>query len=64
MTFHKLVGEIDGSEAVRFVDLSPTGALSTFIKYGYGDRVAHAASMNQFGRDTATLSRLLSDLAV
>lgn len=62
--FHELIGEIDGSEAVRFVDLSPTGALSTFIKYGYGDRVMHAASMNQFGRDTATLSKLLSDLVV
>lgn len=62
--FHKLVGEISDGESCRFIDLSPTGALSTFIKYGYGGRVAHAASMNQFGRDTATLSRLLSDLAV
>jgi malonyl CoA-acyl carrier protein transacylase len=62
--FHKLVGEISGSETCRFVDLSPTGVLSTFIKYGYGGRVAHAASMNQFGRDVATLTKLRSELAV
>ncbi|MBN8212225.1 MAG: ACP S-malonyltransferase [Xanthomonadales bacterium] len=62
--FHKLVGEISGSETCRFIDLSPTGALSTFIKYGYGGRVAHAASMNQFGRDTATLAKLRSDFVV
>jgi malonyl CoA-acyl carrier protein transacylase len=60
--FHKLVGEISGSQTCRFIDLSPTGALSTFIKYGYGGRVEHAASMNQFGRDVATLSKLRSEL--
>lgn len=60
--FHKLVGALHEREPCRFIDLSPTGTLSSFIKYGYGGRVAHAASMNQFGRDAATVSRLLAEL--
>ena len=60
--FHKLVGALHEREPCRFIDLSPTGTLSSFIKYGYGGRVVHAASMNQFGRDAATVSRLLAEL--
>jgi malonyl CoA-acyl carrier protein transacylase len=48
---------------VRFVDLGPAGTLSTFIKYGFGGRVAHAASINQFGRNLQTVSQLVAGLS-
>ncbi len=60
--FHKLVGTLSQRESCRFIDLSPTGTLSSFIKYGYGSGVAHASAINQFGRDTASVSKLLSEL--
>ncbi|SDY91487.1 malonyl CoA-acyl carrier protein transacylase [Lysobacter sp. yr284] len=61
--FHQLIGSLSQGEAIRFVDLGPTGTLSGFIKHGYGDRVAHAVSINQFGRNLETVQRLLGQLA-
>lgn len=61
--FRKLVGLMSTQEEFRFVDLGPSGTLSSFIKYGFGGRVQHAASINQFGRNVQTVAKLLADLA-
>ena len=61
--FYQLIGSLSRGEPIRFVDLGPAGTLSGFIKYGYGDRIAHAVSINQFGRNLETVQRLLSQLA-
>lgn len=44
----------------RFVDLSPTGTLSGFVKYGFGTRLRHVATMNQFGRNAETFAAALA----
>ena len=49
-------GAIVGEGECRFVDLSPTGTLSGFLKYGYGTRLRHVATMNQFGRNAETFA--------
>ncbi|AIY41032.1 Malonyl CoA-acyl carrier protein transacylase [Collimonas arenae] len=61
--FYKLMGSLSGQEGVRFVDLGPTGTLSSFIKYGFGNRVDHAVSINQFGKNIETVSKLLTRLS-
>lgn len=61
--FHGLVEQMSRESNFRFVDLGPTGTLSTFIKYGFAGRVAHAASMNQFGKNLQTVSRLVTELS-
>jgi malonyl CoA-acyl carrier protein transacylase len=48
----------------RFVDLGPSGTLATFIKHGYGGRIAQAPAINQFGRNLQSVSRLFTDLTV
>lgn len=62
--FQALMTELVGQDGeVRFVDLGPTGTLSTFIKYGFAGRVSHAASINQFGKNLQTVSRLVASLS-
>ena len=48
----------------RFVDLGPSGTLATFIRYGYGGRVAQAPAINQFGRNLQSVSRLFANFAM
>lgn len=45
-----------------YVDLSPSGTLSTFLKYGFGQRLQHGAIINQFGRNVESVSTLLDAL--
>jgi malonyl CoA-acyl carrier protein transacylase len=61
--FHQLIGAMSRIGDFRFVDLGPTGTLSSFIKYGFGDRVKHTSSINQFGRNVETVSRLVTELS-
>lgn len=46
----------------RFVDLSPTGTLSGFVKYEFGARLQHLATMNQFGRNADTFAAAVARL--
>ena len=62
--FHQLIGSLSERDAIRFIDLGPTGTLSGFIKHGYGDRIEHAVSINQFGRNLETVQRLLGQLSI
>jgi malonyl CoA-acyl carrier protein transacylase len=61
--FRGLVERMNREGDFRFVDLGPTGTLSTFIKYGFGGRVPHATCMNQFGKNVQTLSKLVAELS-
>ncbi|UUM20747.1 acyltransferase domain-containing protein [Mycoavidus sp. SF9855] len=47
-----------------FVDLSATGSLANFIKYMSLDTKRYRHAINQFGKDVASLSTLLQELAV
>lgn len=61
--FHALVEQMSRESDFRFVDLGPTGTLSTFIKYGFAGRVPHVASINQFGKNLQTVSKLVAELS-
>lgn len=62
VNFRDAVEAIVREGECRFVDLSPTGTLSGFLKYGYGTRLKHLATMNQFGRNVETLSSAVARL--
>lgn len=62
--FHGLLERMSRESDLHFVDLGPTGTLSTFIKYGFGSRLSHAAAMNQFGKDLQSINRLVTGLSV
>jgi len=62
--FQGLLERMSREGDLHFVDLGPTGTLSTFIKYGFGSRVSHAAAMNQFGKDLQSINKLVTGLSV
>jgi len=62
--FQGLLERMSRESDLHFVDLGPTGTLSTFIKYGFGSRVSHAAAMNQFGKDLQSINKLVTGLSV
>lgn len=58
--FHKAIAAIAQEEGpCRFVDLGPTGTLSVFIKHGFGERLEHVVTINQYGRNIATLGAVV-----
>lgn len=61
--FRAAVKAISEEGDCRFVDLGPTGTLSSFIKYAFGDRFEHHATMNQFGRNAETIGSVVGRLA-
>ncbi|WAT02513.1 ACP S-malonyltransferase [Rouxiella chamberiensis] len=60
--FHGLMTSLAGKDRAFYVDLSPTGTLSTFLKYGFAEKLCHGAVINQFGRNVESLSSLLTAL--
>jgi malonyl CoA-acyl carrier protein transacylase len=62
VNFRDAVEAIAGEGDCRFVDLSPTGTLSVFIKYVLGNRVDHVVTMNQFGRNAETFAAAVARL--
>ncbi len=61
--FSKLISGIISQGNPLFVDLSPTGTLSNFIKYGFGGSVPSCYAINQFGQDLSTIDNLVADLS-
>ena len=62
--FQKTIAAVAEAEGpCRFVDLGPTGTLSGFIKHGFGDRLEHVVSINQYGRNIETLDNAVGKLA-
>jgi malonyl CoA-acyl carrier protein transacylase len=62
--FCRAVDAVVADGPCRFVDLGPSGTLATFIKHGYGGRIAQAPAINQFGRNLQSVSKLFTDLSV
>lgn len=60
VNFRDAVEAVAREGETRFVDLSPTGTLSGFVKYGFGTRLRHVATMNQFGRNAETFAAALA----
>lgn len=60
--FKELVALIMNQVEPLFVDLSPTGTLSNFIKYGFGKHIPSFFTINQFGQDIKTIDKLVLDL--
>jgi len=46
-----------------WVDLSPSGSLTNFLRHGFGDQYRTAPAINQFGNNAATLNKLRLELA-
>jgi malonyl CoA-acyl carrier protein transacylase len=64
LDFHEVIRVIADEEGpCRFVDLGPMGTLSGFIKHGFGGRLEHVATMNQFGRNIETLGAAIGKIA-
>lgn len=60
--FRRAIGRLAADSDSVFVDLSPTGTLSGFIKHGFGTRLNHISVMNQFGRNVETLADAVARL--
>jgi acyl transferase domain-containing protein len=61
--FRAAVAAVVAQGPCRFVDIGPSGTLSSFIKYGFGDRLQHVATINQFGRNAETIADATGRLA-
>ena len=61
--FSSLVSEVHSQFPYTYVDLSPTGTLSSFLKHGFSNRLNHYVTVNQFGKNLQTVSRLVEALA-
>lgn len=59
--FADLLAGFSAKDAYRFIDLSPTGTLSTFIKYG-NPHLEHYAAVTPFGRNLDSVNRLVQTL--
>jgi malonyl CoA-acyl carrier protein transacylase len=61
--FRAAVAAVAADGPCRFVDVGPSGTLSTFVKYGFGDRLEHVATIIQFGRNLETITNATGRLA-
>jgi malonyl CoA-acyl carrier protein transacylase len=60
--FFSLMKVLSENSDAFFVDLSPSGTLSTFLKYGFPTLIQHGTAINQFGRNVESVSNLLNEL--
>lgn len=60
--FNLLVSKMKEKGDFVYVDLSPTGTLSNFIKYGFDGSVTSHFSINPFGQNVNTLNNLFLNL--
>ncbi|NIF21655.1 ACP S-malonyltransferase [Candidatus Pantoea multigeneris] len=56
--FYGLMQQLEDNDDTFFVDLSPTGTLSTFLKYGFSTMTQQGTAINQFGRNVESVSHL------
>lgn len=62
VAFKDLLTQFDNTGDLCFLDISPTGSLSTFLKHGYPN-LKHTAAMSQFNSNQDTLSSLYQQYA-
>jgi len=62
VAFKSLITQLGNTDDLCFLDISPTGSLSTFLKHGYPS-LKHTAAMSQFNSNQDTLSLLYQQYA-
>ena len=60
--FNSLVSEVNSQSPYIYVDLSATGTLASFLKYGFSDQLDQHITVNQFGKNLQTVNRLVEAL--
>lgn len=60
--FRALVSQMNKQNDCLFVDVSPTGTLCNFIKYGFKEKIHAFTTINQFGKNLKSLQDLETDL--
>jgi malonyl CoA-acyl carrier protein transacylase len=63
LDFRAAIDALVAEGRARFVDAGPAGTLAGFVKHGYGTRLEHVTTINQFGRNAETLAGSLMRLA-
>ena len=61
--FRAAISAIAAEGPCRFVDLGPSGTLAGFVRHGFGGRLDHVATINQFGRNAESLASAVGKLA-
>ena len=56
--FKKLISLMQDEKESLFIDLSASGTLGNFIKYGFDKKIPSLFAINQFGQDMKTLGNL------
>jgi len=58
LDFIEVIKQLPTSD-MMFIDMSPSGSLSLFLKYGIDNELNHTFLINQYGRDNLTTSEAL-----
>lgn len=61
LDFIEMIKKLPTSE-MTFIDMSPSGSLSLFLKYGVTEELMHTFLINQYGHDDVTFNEALRDL--
>ncbi|WP_075187486.1 ACP S-malonyltransferase [Teredinibacter haidensis] len=60
VNFNGIAGVLKESGEYRFVDLSPTASLASFLDRRFGKHEDHHYAVNQFGKNRDTLNKMVS----
>ena len=60
--FYELIDNMRKNNKFVFVDLSPTGTLANYIKYGFENEIPFYSSINPFGKNIKTMDSLIENL--
>ncbi|WP_018274343.1 ACP S-malonyltransferase [Teredinibacter turnerae] len=61
--FHSTAENLKKDSDYRFVDLSPTASLASFLERSFGKSDKHHYAVNQFGNNAETMKKLISGLS-
>lgn len=62
--FKYLISQMNLRDRFIFVDLSPTGTLSNFIKHGFKGEISSFTTIDQFGKNIESLNRTMYNLKI
>jgi acyl transferase domain-containing protein len=60
--FEQTIKSMASENDCLFIDLSPTGTMSNFIKHGFNNTITSLQLMNQFGKNIDTLNNLFTQV--
>jgi malonyl CoA-acyl carrier protein transacylase len=61
--FSALIEQMNRSGRFVFADLSPTGSLAGFLRWGFANRLPAPFAMNQYGHNLKSLEKMTCDIA-